>query len=93
MLLKEDIKLVEWNNKVPSIKLPVLSDVKKGFLELRFSFNDPIKSIAFFIENENTVDHPAEQILIKEENNWLLKVPLLENINSINKLSGLISIN
>ena len=91
--IKEDIKLVEWNNKVPSIKLPVLSDVKKGFLELRFSFNDPIKSIAFFIENENTVDHPAEQILIKEENNWLLKVPLLENINSISTLSGLISIN
>ena len=29
--IKEDIKLVEWNNKVPSIKLPVLSDVKKGF--------------------------------------------------------------
>ena len=91
--IKEDIKLVEWNNKVPSIKLPVLSDVKKGFLELRFSFNDPIKSIVFFIENENTVDHPAEQILIKEENNWLLKVPLLENINSISTLSGLISIN
>jgi thiol:disulfide interchange protein DsbD len=91
--IKEDIKLVEWNNKVPSIKLPVLSDVKKGFLELRFSFNDPIKSIVFFIENENTVDHPAEQILIKEENNWLLKVPLLENINSINTFSGLISIN
>jgi thiol:disulfide interchange protein DsbD len=91
--IKEDIKLVEWNNKVPSIKLPVLSDVKEGFLELRFSFNDPIKSIVFFIENENTVDHPAEQILIKEENNWLLKVPLLENINSINTFSGLISIN
>ena len=91
--IKEDIKLVEWNNKVPSIKLPVLSDVKEDFLELRFSFNDPIKSIVFFIENENTVDHPAEQILIKEENNWLLKVPLLENINSINTVSGLISIN
>ncbi len=91
--IKEDIKLVEWNNKVPSIKLPVLSNVEKGFLELRFSFNDPIKSIVFFIENENTVDHPAEQILIKEENNWLLKVPLLENINSINTVSGLISIN
>ena len=91
--IKEDIKLVEWNNKVPSIKLPVLSDVEKGFLELRFSFNDPIKSIVFFIENENTVNHPAEQILIKEENNWLLKVPLLENINSINTVSGLISIN
>ena len=91
--IKEDIKLVEWNNKVPSIKLPVLSDVEKGFLELRFSFNDPIKSIVFFIENENTVDHPAEQILIKEENNWLLKVPLLENINSIDTVSGLISIN
>ena len=91
--IKEDTKLVEWNNKVPSTKLPVLSDVEKGFLELRFSFNDPIKSIVFFIENENTVDHPAEQILIKEENNWLLKVPLLENINSINTVSGLISIN
>ncbi|MDA9754866.1 protein-disulfide reductase DsbD family protein [Gammaproteobacteria bacterium] len=91
--IKEDIKLVEWNNKVPSTKLPVLSDVEKGFLELRFSFNDPIESIVFFIENENTVDHPAEQILIKEENNWLLKVPLLENINSINIVSGLISIN
>ena len=36
----------------------------------------------FFIENQNTVDHPAEQILIKEENNWFLKIPLLKNLQA-----------
>ena len=91
--IQEDPNLVEWNNKVPSIELPVLSKVKKGFLELRFSFNNPIESAIFFIENKDTVDHPAEQILIKEENNWLLKIPLLENTSPIETFSGSLSIN
>ena len=91
--IKEDDQLVDWNNKVPTTILPVLSSVNKGFIEIRFSFNDPIKSVVFFIENQNTVDHPAKQILIKEENNWLLKIPLLQNVNSIENFSGLISIN
>ena len=91
--IQEDPNLVEWNNKVPSIELPVLSKVKKGFLELRFSFNNPIESAIFFIENKDTVDHPAEQILIKEENNWLLKIPLLENTSPIKTFSGSLSIN
>ena len=91
--IKEDDQLVDWNNKVPTTILPVLSSVNKGFIEIRFSFNDPIKSVVFFIENQNTVDHPAKQILIKEENNWLLKIPLLQNVSSIENFSGLISIN
>jgi len=91
--IKEDDQLIEWNNKVPTTVLPVLSNINKDFIELRFSFNDPIEDVVFFIENQNIVDHPAEQILIKEENNWLLKIPLLKNINSIDKFRGLISIN
>ena len=91
--IKEDDQLVDWNNKVPTTVLPVLSSINNGFIELRFSFNDPIEDVVFFIENQNTVDHPAEQILIKEENNWLLKIPLLKDLNSFDKIKGLISIN
>ena len=91
--IKEDDQLVDWNNKVPTIVLPVLSSINNSFIDLRFSFNDAIEDVVFFIENQNTVDHPAEQILIKEENNWFLKIPLLKNFNSFEKFKGLISIN
>ena len=46
--IKEDDQLVDWNNKVPTTVLPVLSSINNGFIELRFSFNDPIEDVSIF---------------------------------------------
>ena len=88
-----DSRLADWVLKVPSVTLPVISEINNNYLELRFSNNDQIKSINFFIEDENIVSYSGKQILIKEENNWLLKVPL-EQGSEINKdISGVLVIN
>ena len=88
-----DSRLTDWVLKVPSVMLPVISEINNNYLELRFSNNDQIKSINFFIEDENIVSYSGKQILIKEENNWLLKVPL-EQGSEINKdISGVLVIN
>ena len=88
-----DSRLTDWVLKVPSVMLPVISEINNNYLELRFSNNNQIKSINFFIEDENIVSYSGKQILIKEENNWLLKVPL-EQGSEINKdISGVLVIN
>ena len=88
-----DSRLTDWVLKVPSVTLPVISEINNNYLELRFSNNDQIKSINFFVEDENIVSYSGKQILIKEENNWLLKVPL-EQGSEINKdISGVLVIN
>ena len=88
-----DSRLTDWILRVPSIALPVISEINNNYLELRFSNNDQIKSINFFVEDENIVSYSGKQILIKEENNWLLKVPL-EQGSEINKdISGVLVIN
>ena len=88
-----DSRLTDWVLKVPSVMLPVISEINNNYLELRFSNNDQIKSINFFVEDENIVSYSGKQILIKEENNWLLKVPL-EQGSEINKdISGVLVIN
>ena len=43
-----DSRLTDWVLKVPSVTLPVISEINNNYLELRFSNNDQIKSINFF---------------------------------------------
>ena len=91
--IKEDSLLIEWDKYVPNVVLPVLAKLNNEFIEIRFSNNNVINDINFFIENTNTVNHSQEQILIKEENNWLLKVPLNESYAEIKKIKGVLSVN
>ncbi len=91
--IREDPALTEWNEYVPDVVLPVLVKLNNEFIEIRFSNNNVINDINFFIENTNTVIHSQEQILIKEENNWLLKVPLIDSYAEIEKLKGVLSVN
>ena len=77
-----DDELKKWNDLVPAITLPVLAKFKNNFIELRFSYNDQISSVIFFINEQDIVDHPGRQILVKEENNWLLRIPTIENFLS-----------
>ena len=64
----------------------------KEFLEIRFSYNDDIANIYFYIDEKNTVIHSGNQNLIKEENNWLLKVPIDKNVELTNTISGVLNI-
>ena len=75
--LPNDKRLNDWLSKVPSIIFPVLSTQSKNFIEIRFSYNEKIDDIYFFPAQENSFLHAGKQILIKEENNWLLKLSLI----------------
>ncbi len=88
-----DDELKKWNDLVPAITLPVLAKFKNNFIELRFSYNDQISSVIFFINEQDIVDHPGRQILVKEENNWLLRIPTIENQSNLNSINGVLSIN
>ena len=90
--MSEDIQLDNWLNRVPSITLPTLIKKNKEFLEIRFSYNDDIANIYFYIDEKNTVIHSGNQNLIKEENNWLLKVPIDKNVELTNTISGVLNI-
>ena len=83
----------EWLLKVTDITLPILGSQTNEFLELRFSYNDQIRSIYFFSDDQNMILHSGKQVLIKEENNWLLKIPLQTEDLKISYIEGLIKIN
>ena len=88
-----DSRVTDWVSKVPSVELPVISEINNNYLELRFSNNNQINSINFFVEDENIVSYSGEQILVKEENNWLLRVPLEQEVEIIQNISGVLVIN
>ncbi|MDA7709701.1 protein-disulfide reductase DsbD family protein [Gammaproteobacteria bacterium] len=88
-----DFRLDETYKELPSVILPVISTLKNDYLELRFSFNQNIEEIHFYIDQKDTVLHANEQILIKEENNWLLTVPLNKGIDALDTIEGILNIN
>ena len=89
--IAEDVNLSKWRDQVPSILLPNISSVNENYLELRFSYNKKIDDIYFFPIEENVFIYNPTQDLIREENNWLLKVPLLKGITK--NISGVLVIN
>jgi thiol:disulfide interchange protein DsbD len=90
--MSQDSRLDDWLDQVPSITLPTLIKKDKQFLEIRFSFNYEIENIYFYIEQKGVVLHSGNQILTKEENNWLLKVPTEKNIDTIETVNGVLNI-
>ena len=91
MLYSRDLE--KWINKVPDVILPVLANQNQNNLELRFSYNDEIENIYFFIDQQDIVLHAKEQNQFKEENNWLLNIATENNPKYNEKLKGIIVIN
>ena len=90
--LQPSEKFEEWLLKVPDVTLPILGSYTQEFLEIRFSYNNTIADIYFYPDDQNTILHSGEQLLIKEENNWLLKIPLQSKGIKIPAVEGLIKI-
>ena len=84
-------ELDEWMDKVPSVLLPNIASINGTNLELRFSFNEIIKDIYFFPTNENIFIYNSDQEFVKEENNWLLKIPLIGDVPD--NVDGILVIN
>ena len=91
--LNTDSDLDKAYKKIPSIVFPIIANTKDNNLELRFSFNEKIEEIYFYIEQADIVLHASEQNLIKEENNWLLEIPLIDAGNSLSMIKGILTIN
>ena len=89
----QDTKLTNWLNRVPSVTLPTLVSINQNFIEIRFSYNEKINSAYFYIESQDIVSHAEAQTLTKEENNWLLKVPIIGNSDILKSIKGVISVN
>ena len=84
-------ELDEWMDKVPSVLLPNIASINGTNLELRFSFNEIIKDIYFFPTDENIFIYNPDQEFVKEENNWLLKIPLIGDVPD--NVDGILVIN
>ena len=86
-----DINLQQWFAEVPTQTLPAKVSLDNEHIEIRFSNNDLLGSAIFFINDTDIVEHASEQVLIKEENNWLLKIKKLQNIKQLNNISGVLA--
>ena len=91
--IKNDASLYDWFLKVPSQILPVRASLDSEFINIRFSWPFDVGSATFFIDNQDIIEHAADQKLIKEENNYLLKIKKLDDLKSFEYLSGVLTIN
>jgi thiol:disulfide interchange protein len=91
--IKNDASLYDWFLKAPSQILPVRASHDSGFINIRFSWPIDVTSAIFFIDKQDIVEHAADQKLIKEENNYLLKIKKLDDHKSFEYLSGVLSVN
>ena len=60
-----DNRIDDWVLKVPNVTLPVISSKNDNILALRFSYNEKIEDIYFYIEEKDIVLYSKEQKLIK----------------------------
>ena len=91
--IKNDTSLYDWFLKVPSQTLPIKASLDNEFINIRFSWPFDVSSAIFFIDDQDIVEHASDQNLIKEENNYLLKIKKLDDLKSFEYISGVISIN
>ena len=91
--IETDNSLHDWFLKVPTQTLPVKASLEKDFINIRFSSPFNVTSAIFFVDNQDIVEHASDQILSKEENNYLLKVKKIVDAEPFANLSGVISIN
>ena len=91
--IETDNSLYDWFLKVPAQTLPVKASLVKDFIEIRFSSPFNVTSAIFFVDDQDIVEHASDQILSREENNYLLRVKKIEDVELFDKISGVISIN
>ena len=91
--IETDNSLYDWFLRVPAQTLPVKASLDKDFINIRFSSPFNVTSAIFFVDDQDIVEHASDQILSREENNYLLRVKKIEDVELFDNISGVISIN
>ena len=91
--IETDNSLYDWFLSVPTQTLPVKASLDEDFINIRFSSPFNVISAIFFVDDQDIVEYASEQILSKEENNYLLRVKKIEDVELLDNLTGVISIN
>ena len=91
--IKSDPSLNDWFLKVPYQILPVKASVDSEYINIRFSSPFDVSSAVFFVDEQDIVEHAESQKLSKEENNYLLSIKKIDYLESLENLSGVLSIN
>jgi len=89
--IKTDKELNKWINKVPKINLPNIVMHNNENIEIRFSFNEKIADIYFYPNQKDVFIYNSDQDLQREDNNWVLTVPLIDS--APNSIEGVLVIN
>lgn len=89
--IKTDKELNKWINKVPKINLPNIVMHNNENIEIRFSFNEKIADIYFYPNQKDVFVYNSDQDLQREDNNWVLTVPLIDS--APNSIEGVLVIN
>ena len=89
--IKKDKELNEWLNKVPQINLPNIVMHNNENIEIRFSFNEKIDDIYFYPNQKDVFLYNSDQDLRREDNNWVLTIPLIDSAPS--SIEGVLIIN
>ena len=89
--IKTDKELNKWINKVPKINLPNIVRHNNENIEIRFSFNEKITDIYFYPNQKDVFIYNSDQDLQREDNNWVLTVPLIDS--APNSIEGVLVIN
>ena len=89
--IKTDKELNKWINKVPKINLPNIVRHNNKNIEIRFSFNEKIADIYFYPNQKDVFIYNSDQDLQREDNNWVLTVPLIDS--APNSIEGVLVIN
>ena len=89
--IKTDKELNKWINKVPKINLPNIVRHNNENIEIRFSFNEKIADIYFYPNQKDVFIYNSDQDLQREDNNWVLTVPLIDS--APNSIEGVLVIN
>ena len=89
--IKTDKELNKWINKVPKINLPNIVRHNNENIEIRFSFNEKIADIYFYPNQKDVFIYNSDQDLQREDNNWVLTVPLIDS--APDSIEGVLVIN
>tara|TARA_B100001057_G_scaffold22635_1_gene20975 strand:+ start:10489 stop:12441 length:1953 start_codon:yes stop_codon:yes gene_type:complete len=90
--IESDAFIYEWLGYVPSKSLPIKTSVNNNILEIRFSFEEEIKEIYFFPDENNSIDYSSKQNFYKKDDGYLLSIKIFndefQNVSGVLDIDG-----
>ena len=90
--IESDALIYEWLGYVPSKSLPITTSLNNNNLEIRFTFEEEIKEIYFFPDENNSIDYSSKQNFYKKDDGYLLSIKIFndefQNVSGVLDIDG-----